>query len=178
MMVRSRPTIPGQSVRRVAPLVTCARTKRLLIVLALAIAQIVCVLPQQAAAAQNPGKYAQVKGKWFRHDFSLRVTPGGLAVAVYRSGVWCAKGQRFGCDRIVGNLIYDGGLWVSQLQMVSRTTAIGTIGASADPSLDGTRIKLVRQPHDFILLTWGGARHRMQTTFCGPKSPPINNCGA
>lgn len=161
-----------------ALLFTYGRTNRLLIALALSISQIVCVLPGQAAAAQGPGRYARLEGRWFHHDFSLRVTRGGLAVAVYRSGVWCGTGQRFGCDRIVGNQIYDGGVWVSRLRTTSSATAVGTIGASADPSLDGTRIELVRKPHDSLLLIWGGASHRMHTTFCGPKAPPINSCGA
>jgi hypothetical protein len=129
------------------------------------------------ATHQRVGAYGPFAGSWYHHGFTLEVTAGGSVFAVYRLYAWCSAQQRFGCDRIPGHQIYDGGLWAASLQLPRGATVTGVIVASADTSLDGTTIRLVRRAHDFMLLTWGAAGHRMQTTLCGPKAQPAA-CGA
>src|SRR5207244_1067888 len=105
------------------------------------------------------GAYAPFAGSWYHHGFTLEVTASGSVSAGYRLYIWCAAQQRFGCDRIVGNQIYSGGVWVGALHKPRGPTVTGLIVASADTSLDGTPIRLVRRPHDLLLLTWGAAGH-------------------
>jgi hypothetical protein len=129
------------------------------------------------ATDERVGAYGPFAGSWYHHGFTLNVTAGGSVFAVYRLYAWCRAQQRFGCDRTSGNQIYDGGLWAGSLQKPRGATVAGVIVASADTSLDGTTIRLVRRAHDVMLLTWGAAGHRMQTTLCGPKATPAA-CGA
>jgi hypothetical protein len=134
-------------------------------------------LRHAAATHDRVGAYALFAGSWYHHGFSLQVTAEGTVVATYRLYSWCGATQRFGCDRLAGNQIYAGGLWVASLQKPSGGTASGLIGASADTSLDATTIVLLRRPHDVLLLTWGPAGHRMHTALCGPQAP-ASVCGA
>jgi hypothetical protein len=129
------------------------------------------------ATPERGGAYGPFAGSWYHHGFSLEVTAGGSVFAVYCLYAWCRAQQRFGCDRTPGNQIYDGGLWAGSLQQPRGATVSGVIAASADTSLDGTPIRLVRRAHDVMLLTWGAARHPMQTTLCGPNARPAA-CGA
>jgi hypothetical protein len=129
------------------------------------------------ATDERVGAYGPFAGSWYHHGFTLNVTAEGSVFAVYRLYAWCRAQQRFGCDRTSGNQIYDGGLWAGSLQKPRGATVAGVIVASADTSLDGTTIRLVRRAHDVMLLTWGAAGHRMQTTLCGPKAQPAA-CGA
>lgn len=123
--------------------------------------------------------YAPFVGRWIHHGFSLEVTAGGTAFAVYRLYTNCGARQRAGCDRLIGNQIYAGGLWAASLRAPTGTRVSGVIGASADTSLDGTSIRLVRAPHDLLLLTGGVAGQRTQTTLCGPQALSSTNlCGA
>jgi hypothetical protein len=132
-----------------------------------------------AATHERGGPYAPFVGTWELHGFSLEVTAGGTAYAVYRTYAWCGAQQRAGCDRMMGNHIYAGGLWAAYLKTPAGQSVGGVIGASADASLDGTAIRLVRAPHDVLLLTWGASGHRMQDTLCGPHVPPsLHLCGA
>jgi hypothetical protein len=132
-----------------------------------------------AATDDRAAPYAPFVGSWHMHGFSLEVTAGGTAYAVYRTYDWCGAGQRSGCDRVVGNRIYAGGLWAAYLQKPAGASVAGVIGASADTTLDGTAVRLVRAPHDTLLLTWGTSGHRMQNTLCGPQAPPsLHMCGA
>jgi hypothetical protein len=134
-------------------------------------------LQHGGATHERVGAYGPFAGSWYRHGFTLEVTAGGSVFAVYRLYAWCNAQQRFGCDRSTGNQIYDGGLWAASLQKPNGATVTGVIVASADSSLDGTTIRLVRPAHDIMLLTWGAAGHRMQTTLCGPKAR-LAACGA
>jgi hypothetical protein len=134
-------------------------------------------LQHSGATHERVGAYAPFVGSWYRHGFTLEVTAGGSVFAVYRLYAWCNAQQRFGCDRSTGNQIYDGGLWAASLQKPNGATVTGVIVASADTSLDGTTIHLVRPARDVMLLTWGAAGHRMQTTLCGSKAR-LAACGA
>src|SRR5947209_4248172 len=137
------------------------------------------VSPAGATQGRAGASYASFVGSWNHHGFSLDVTAAGTAFAVYRTYVWCSAQQRAGCDRIVGNQIYAGGLWAAYLQPPRGTSAGGVIGASADTSLDGTAVRLVRAPHDLLLLTWGPNGHRVQETLCGPQALSSQHvCGA
>jgi hypothetical protein len=129
------------------------------------------------APHERVGAYGPFAGSWYHHGVTLEVTAGGSVVAVYRLYAWCSAQQRFGCDRTSGHQIYDGGLWAGSLQTPRGATVTGVIVASADTSLDGTTIRLVRRAHDVLRLSWGAAGHRMQTTFCGPQARPAA-CGA
>jgi hypothetical protein len=129
------------------------------------------------ATHERVGAYGPFAGSWYHHGFTLQVTAGGSVFAVYRLYAWCSAQQRFGCDRTSGKQIYDGGLWAGSLQKPRGATVTGVIVASADTSLDGTTIRLVRRAHDVMLLTWGAAGHRMHTTLCGPKAR-LAACGA
>jgi hypothetical protein len=134
-------------------------------------------LQHGGATHERVGAYAPFAGSWYHHGFTLEVTAGGSVFAVYRLYAWCSAQRHFGCDRTVGNQIYDGGLWAGSLQKPRGASVTGVIVASADTSLDGTTIRLVRPAHDVMLLSWGAAGHRMQTALCGPKAQPAA-CGA
>jgi hypothetical protein len=134
-------------------------------------------LRHAGATGDRAGAYALFAGSWYHHGFNLQVAAGGTVVAVYRLYIWCGAAQRFGCDRLAGNQIYSGGLWVGSLQKPKGATVSGLIEASADTSLDGTTILLLRRPRDVLLLTWGAAGHRMHTTLCGPQAA-ASACGA
>ena len=134
-------------------------------------------LQHGGATHERVGAYGPFAGSWYHHGLTLNVTAGGSVFAVYRLYAWCSAQQRFGCDRTHGNQIYDGGLWAGSLQKPRGASVTGVIVASADSSLDGTNIRLVRPAHDVMLLSWGAAGHRMQTTLCGPKAR-LAACGA
>lgn len=135
--------------------------------------------PVGAAGERAAGRFAQFVGSWSHHGFTLEVTSAGTAYAVYRLYAWCGAQQHAGCDRLIGQQMYAGGLWAAYLQKPTGTSVSGVIGASADTSLDGTAIRLVRSPHDLLLLTWGTSKHRMQLTLCGPQAlASTHACGA
>lgn len=135
--------------------------------------------PLVAAQDQAGGSDAPFVGSWSGHSFRLEVSAGGTAFAVYRTYVWCGAQQRFGCDRLIGQRIYAGGLWTATLQAPTATGVVGNIGASSDPSLDGTAVRLVRAPRDLLRLTWGATGHRIQMTLCGPQAlASTTACGA
>ena len=136
---------------------------RTLSLLALSFCLALGLASRPAAATPERAAYAPFVGSWHLHSFSLEVTAGGTAYAVYRAYVWCGAQQEAGCDRMVGDLIYAGGLWAAYLKAPAGASVTGAIGASADPSLDGSTIRLVRAPHDTLLLTWGVGRHVART---------------
>lgn len=125
------------------------------------------------------GRYAPFAGTWTGHGFRLEVSATGTAYAIYRTYVWCGAGQHAGCDRLVGNQLYAGGLWAASLHTPAGTSVSGVIAASADASLDGTPVRLVRAPHDLLQLTWGVPGHRIQMPLCGPHAlASTRACGA
>ncbi|HLJ66094.1 MAG TPA: hypothetical protein VKX16_01880 [Chloroflexota bacterium] len=130
-------------------------------------------------AAPSAASYGPFSGAWYLHGFTLEVTPGGNAYAVYRLYVWCSAHRRNGCDRIAGNAIYSGGIWYARLQNPGAAQVSGTIYASATSSLDGTSIVLQVHPHGTLLMTWGAPGHRQRLQLCGPHTPvSLNLCGA
>lgn len=154
---------------------------RVLIALVLSIPLALGLSPRHAGATYNRagGRYASFVGSWTGHGFRLEVTAGGTAFAVYRTYAWCGTQQHSGCDRLIGNQLYAGGLWAASLQTPKGASVSGVIGASADTSLDGTAVRLVRAPRDLLLLTWGATGHRINMTLCGPQAlPSTRACGA
>ncbi len=153
---------------------------RVLSALVLSVPLALGLAPRPAAATHGrAATYAPFVGTWTHHGFTLEVTAAGTAYAVYRTYAWCSAQQHAGCDRAIGNQIYAGGLWAAYLKTPAGSSVTGTIGASADTSLDGTSVRLERAPHDLLHLTWGASRHRMRETLCGPQVPPsMHPCGA
>lgn len=152
---------------------------RVLIALMLSVPLALGPALRPAAATQGGGSYAPFVGDWTGHGFRLQVTAGGTAFATYRTYVWCGAQHRFGCDRLIGQRLYAGGLWAASLQRPTAKSVAGVIGASADPSLDGTGVRLARAPRDLLRLTWGANGHRIQTTLCGPQALASTTvCGA
>ena len=134
---------------------------------------------QATSTGASPGGYEPFTGAWHIHGFDLDVTSGGNAYATYRIYVWCSAHRHYACDSIIGNEIYEGGVWWARLANPGTVQVAGTIYASAESSLQGAHIVLRRQPQDFMTLTWQvhGQRHRL--TLCGPHVPvPTNKCGA
>jgi hypothetical protein len=149
--------------------------KRAILGLILAFPILMSSTPARAAS----GGFAPFKGSWYLHGFNLQVTSGGNAYAVYRMYVFCSAHRHYGCDRIVGNNLFSGGLWLAQLSHPGTSQVTGTIVASADTSLDGAGVVLQRQPGDFLLLTWRAHGHQQQIRLCGPKVPAsAHACGA
>ena len=149
------------------------------LVLSIPLALGLSIRPTEASQGQVGGPYAPFVGSWSGHSFRLEVSAGGTAFAVYRTYAWCGAQQHAGCDRLIGNQLYAGGLWAASLQTPKGTSVGGVIGASADTSLDGTTVRLVRAPRDLLLLTWGATGHRINMTLCGPQAlPSTRACGA
>ncbi len=137
-------------------------------------------LPHAGATHDEAGgDDAPFVGRWSHHGFSLEVTADGTAFAVYRTYVWCGTPRQAGCDRLSGNHLYAGGLWAAFLHPSTGPRVSGVIGASADTSLDGTAVRLVRVPHDLLRLTWGATEHQIHLTLCGPQAlASTTACGA
>lgn len=135
-------------------------------------------MSSRGTSARTPG-YAPYTGTWSIHGYQLRVT-AGRADAIYRTYTWCGPRRRYGCDRIVGNEIFEGGIWTAPLSNPNATQVSGTIEAAADSSLLGAAITLQPRPHDFLRLTWriDGQTHGL--TLCGPNVPSSmsGRCGA
>ena len=89
--------------------------RRALTVLALSSSLALGVASRPVAATPERAAYAPFVGSWHLHGFSLEVTAGGTAYAVYRAYVWCGAEQQAGCDRMVGDRNYAGGLWSASL---------------------------------------------------------------
>ncbi len=135
--------------------------------------------PAEAIHDGAGGGYAPFVGRWSHHGFSLEVTAAGTAFAVYRTYAWCSAQQHAGCDRLRGTHLYPGGLWAASLQPPNGPLVSGIIGASADTSLDGTAVRLVRAPHDVLQVTWGAIGHQIHMTLCGPQAlASTKTCGA
>jgi hypothetical protein len=149
--------------------------KRLVLVVAL-----FALLPGPAAAREShAGSFAAFVTTWHIHGFDLQVTSNGSAYAVYRTYVFCSKHRHFGCDLIVGNNLYSGGVWYAQLRNPSGTRVSGTIYASAESALDGSSIQLRLQPRDMLLLTQTAKGRTTKFKLCGPQTPnPGSVCGA
>jgi len=153
--------------------------KRLLAALALAIPSLLGLSADHVGAASaRAGAFAPFTGSWYHHGIHLDITAAGHVYAAYRTYVWCSATRRFACDRISGNQIYDGGLWIAFLNKPGGTTVTGTVVAASDPALDGKSIRLVRQPHDFLVLSSRAPGWSSSIVFCGPKAPANNKCGA
>jgi hypothetical protein len=149
--------------------------KRLVLVVAL-----LALLAGSAAARESrAGSFSPFATTWHIHGFNLQVTSNGSAYAVYRTYVFCSNHRHFGCDRIVGNNLYSGGLWYAQLRNPSSTQVSGTIYASAESALDGSTIQLSLRPQGMLLLTQTANGHTTQIKLCGPQTPnPGSQCGA
>lgn len=149
--------------------------KRLVLLIAL-----VALLPGSATArSSRAGAFGPFVATWFIHGFDLQVTSKGVSYAVYRTYVFCSKHRKFACDRIVGNNLYSGGLWYAQLRSPTGNQSAGTIYASADPTLDGSAIRLRLQPQGMLLFTQTTGGHSTQIKLCGPHTPnPGSKCGA
>jgi hypothetical protein len=146
-----------------------------------AILGLILALPILASStpATAAGPFSPFTGSWYLHGFNLQVTSGGNAYAVYRMYVFCSAHRHYGCDRIVGNNLFSGGLWTAVLSHPGATQVTGNIIASADTSLDGAAVVLRRQPGDFLQLTWRANGHQQQIRLCGPQVPAsAHACGA
>lgn len=132
-----------------------------------------------ARTGANVAGYSALAGSWYVHGYTLTVS-GSSAYAIYRTYTWCSAHRKYGCDKIVGNNIYDGGVWWGQLQHGSGFDASGTIYAGGNSSLLGLAFGLHRQPNDFLLLTIGTGSHMQKLTLCGPSVPAgmRGSCGA
>ena len=135
--------------------------------------------PAAAPVAAAPAHTGSLVGNWFFHDYSLEITATGNAYAVYRSFTFCTAHRRNGCDRIIGNGIYSGGLWYARLAGMGGGHATGAIDASADSSLDGMPLIFQTRPNDRLLMVVGRGARQQRLTLCGPHTPPsLHACGA
>jgi hypothetical protein len=148
--------------------------KRLVLIFAL-----LALLPSSAGARSSHAGFGPFVASWYIHGFGLQVTSTGNAYAVYRTYTFCSKHRHFGCDRIVGNNLYSGGLWYAQLRNPSASQVAGTIYASAESALDGAALQLRLQGHGMLALTETVNGHATQLNLCGPQTPnPGTRCGA
>jgi hypothetical protein len=131
------------------------------------------------ARAHATGVSSLYTGSWYVHGFTLTVS-GTSVSAVYRTYTWCSPHRKYGCDKIVGNNIYDGGVWTGLVQHAGATRASGTIYAGADSSLLGAPFTLHRRPNDFLVLLIGTSPKSRPLTLCGPNVPTSMRfrCGA
>ena len=132
-----------------------------------------------ALSACAPPSYFQ--GAWYLHGISMKVDAAGNGNLSYRIYSWCGPGVIGPCDRIVGNMILDGGHATFKLTSApTARTGTGTI-TSGNQLRVGGRVTLVP------VLTSGGKptvinatgvspRTMGSLTFCGPVYVPA--CGA
>lgn len=130
--------------------------------------------PNTSIAVVTPSGFV---GSWYGHGRSLVVRSDGSVTLVFRTYVNCTATVTTGCDRITGNVLYDGGQVTGKIsQIINANTVIVSVTSTSVPSTipDGP----MRLGHDL-------ARHALApldggfkgVPFCGPGAPS-NYCGA
>lgn len=130
--------------------------------------------PATSAAVVTPSGFV---GSWYGHGRALVVRSDGTVTLDFRTYVNCTATVTTGCDRITGNVLYDGGHVTGKIsQVINANTVVVTVTSTSVPStIANGPMRLGHDlAHHALAPLDGGFKG---VPFCG-SGAPTDYCGA